>query len=172
MKPEWRTTTVLALCRRMLDGREFDALPILADALQDAGCTDTELLAQCQDEKLSRVRAERLVNLVYSVETADAVRWIEQFVRDINYRDYRDDGEEEDEVGTPSDTDPHNYEFAIEVGRSGVEEGYMGFSSDAGADFFRQSEDNVRAFFRNWSLVTGVPVSDEAQNGIDVICAC
>ncbi|MDY3553900.1 hypothetical protein R5W24_003014 [Gemmata sp. JC717] len=169
MNSEWRTGTVVALCRRMLDAREFDALPILADALQDAGCTDPEVLAQCQDGALSRARAERLVSLVYSDETAAAVRWLEQFVRDINYHDYKD---ENDEVGAPSDTDPHTYEYAIEVGRSGLEEGHMSFGSDAGADFFREGGDNMRTFFRNWSLVTGVPVSDEDQGNISVSCAC
>src|SRR5687768_9233531 len=73
MTPEWRTTTVLALCRRMLDTRQFDALPILADALQDAGCSNEKLLAQCRELETKPVLAERLVNLVYSDETAAAV---------------------------------------------------------------------------------------------------
>src|SRR5262249_30210686 len=94
MDPKWRTPTVVALCRRMLDTREFDALPILADALQDAGCTDAELLKQCQAPGPKPVQAERLVNLIYSDETAAAVRWLEQFVRDINYRDYKDENDE------------------------------------------------------------------------------
>ena len=169
MNPKWRTTTVVALCRRMLDSREFDVLPILADALQDAGCDDSELLAQCQHSELRPVMAERLVNLIYSEETAAAVRWLEQFVRDINYSDYKD---ENDEVGIPSDTNPHTYEYIIQAGHQGVEEGDMYFGSDAGADFFRESEENRREFFRNWSLVTGVAVPEETQEGIGFSCAC
>jgi hypothetical protein len=36
--PEWRTDTALALARTMYVARDFSAMPILADALQDAGC--------------------------------------------------------------------------------------------------------------------------------------
>src|SRR5262245_17582805 len=36
--PEWRTITTVALARLMYDSRDFGAMPILADALQDAGC--------------------------------------------------------------------------------------------------------------------------------------
>src|SRR5262249_54659226 len=119
MNPKWRTSTVVALCRRMLVTRQFDPLPILADALQDPGCSDNELLTHCQDPDLKSVLAERLVNLVYSDETAAAVRWLEQFVRDINHRNYKD---EDDEVGTESDTDPHTYEYIIQTGHQGIEE--------------------------------------------------
>ncbi|VTR93330.1 Uncharacterized protein (Fragment) OS=uncultured bacterium PE=4 SV=1 [Gemmata massiliana] len=34
--PEWRTSTVLALAGQMYESREFGAMPMLADALQDA----------------------------------------------------------------------------------------------------------------------------------------
>jgi hypothetical protein len=42
--PEWQTTTALALARGIYDDRAFDRLPILADALQDAGCDSDDLL--------------------------------------------------------------------------------------------------------------------------------
>ena len=45
--PAWRTATVLALARRMYETREFSAMPILADALQDAGCHDDDVLSHC-----------------------------------------------------------------------------------------------------------------------------
>ena len=31
-----------------LDNRAFDRLPILADALEDAGCTDADILNHCR----------------------------------------------------------------------------------------------------------------------------
>jgi hypothetical protein len=158
MNPQWRTTTVLALCRRMLDTREFDALPILADALQDAGCSDDGLLAVCQDPDLKPVLAERVVNLVYSDETAAAVRWLERFARDIGYEG--------------DDPPTYTYEQVVEIGHEGVSSGHMYFWSDDGADFFRDGDDNRREFFRNWSLVTGVAVPEEAQEKITFSCAC
>jgi hypothetical protein len=36
--PAWQTSTVLALAGGAYESRDFTALPILADALQDAGC--------------------------------------------------------------------------------------------------------------------------------------
>jgi hypothetical protein len=46
--PAWRTSTVLAMARYAYDSGDFSALPILADALQDAGCADEEVLAHCR----------------------------------------------------------------------------------------------------------------------------
>ena len=41
----WRTATVTALAH---SDRAFDHLPILADALEDAGCTDRTILDHCR----------------------------------------------------------------------------------------------------------------------------
>jgi hypothetical protein len=46
--PAWRTETTLGLARRMYDGRAFGPMPILADALEDAGCHTAEVLAHCR----------------------------------------------------------------------------------------------------------------------------
>jgi hypothetical protein len=40
----WRTTDVVALTRGIVADGAYDRLPILADALQDAGCDDPEVL--------------------------------------------------------------------------------------------------------------------------------
>jgi len=160
MNPTWRTETVVALCRRMLDLRDFSAMPILADALQEAGCTDEVLLAQCQDPKLEQVEAERLANLLFSDETASAVAWLEKFGVDISYE--------------TEDDEPPMYDYAsvVAVGQEGATSGEMFFGTDAGADFFREGEENTREFFRNWSLVTGRPVPEEVKANLAVGCAC
>ncbi len=46
--PEWRTTTAVALARRMYRSRDFGAMPVLADALQDAGCDSADILGHCR----------------------------------------------------------------------------------------------------------------------------
>jgi hypothetical protein len=46
--PEWRTDTALSLARQMYESRDFSALPILADALQDAGCDNADILSHCR----------------------------------------------------------------------------------------------------------------------------
>jgi hypothetical protein len=47
--PAWRTDTAVALARTMYDDNDFSAMPILADALQDAGCANDDLLAHCRE---------------------------------------------------------------------------------------------------------------------------
>jgi hypothetical protein len=44
IRPAWLTTAVLGLARTMDETGDFSAAPILADALQDAGCDDAEIL--------------------------------------------------------------------------------------------------------------------------------
>jgi hypothetical protein len=46
--PAWRTSTTLALARQMYDSRDFSPMPILADALQDAGCDNADILNHCR----------------------------------------------------------------------------------------------------------------------------
>jgi len=52
--PEWRTETVVAVARQMFQRREYASSPILADALEDAGCDDTDLLAHLRDTAAPR----------------------------------------------------------------------------------------------------------------------
>jgi hypothetical protein len=44
----WNDGTVVKLAQAIYDGRRFDDMPILADALMDAGCHDEEILAHCR----------------------------------------------------------------------------------------------------------------------------
>jgi hypothetical protein len=46
--PAWRTDTALTLARTMYDARDFSAMPILADALQDVGCDRADILDHCR----------------------------------------------------------------------------------------------------------------------------
>jgi hypothetical protein len=65
---EWRTDTVLALARQMYDSREFGAMPILADALQDAGCENAVILGHCRDTNCVHVRGCWVVDSVLGKE--------------------------------------------------------------------------------------------------------
>jgi hypothetical protein len=62
--PDWRTSTAVALARQMYESREFSAMPILADALQDAGCEDEAILTHCRDAGQPHVRGCWVVDLV------------------------------------------------------------------------------------------------------------
>jgi hypothetical protein len=65
--PELRTDTALSLARQMYDSRNFSAMPILADALQDAGCDNDDVLAHCRGEG-PHVRGCWVVDLVLGKE--------------------------------------------------------------------------------------------------------
>jgi hypothetical protein len=44
----WQTSAVVALATSIYDERRWEDMPILGDALQEAGCTDAEMLAHCR----------------------------------------------------------------------------------------------------------------------------
>ncbi|MBL8795674.1 MAG: hypothetical protein JNM56_17345 [Planctomycetia bacterium] len=48
--PQWRTDNVLGLAQAIYEDRAFDRLPILADALEDAGCDSADLLNHCRGQ--------------------------------------------------------------------------------------------------------------------------
>ena len=48
--PSWRISTAVALAEGIYADRAFDRLPILADALEDAGCGHPDVLAHCRGD--------------------------------------------------------------------------------------------------------------------------
>jgi hypothetical protein len=66
--PSWRTEAVLALARQMYESRDFSAMPILADAIQDAGCNNNNFLDHCRDANTTHVRGCWVVDLVLGKE--------------------------------------------------------------------------------------------------------
>jgi hypothetical protein len=65
---EWRTDTVKALAVQMYESRDFSAMPIIADALQDAGCDNPDILAHCREEGTTHVRGCWVCDLVLGKE--------------------------------------------------------------------------------------------------------
>jgi hypothetical protein len=46
--PTWRTSTAQGIAHRIYDDNAFEGMPVLADALEDAGCDDVGVLAHCR----------------------------------------------------------------------------------------------------------------------------
>jgi hypothetical protein len=65
--PQWSTGTAVSLAEQMSEARDFSAMPILADALQDAGCDDADILDHCRGPG-SHVRGCWVVDLVLGKE--------------------------------------------------------------------------------------------------------
>jgi hypothetical protein len=62
----WLTSTVLTLAQQMYYSRDFTAMPLLAEALKDAGCDNSVVLDHCRDAKGVHVRGCWLVDLILS----------------------------------------------------------------------------------------------------------
>jgi hypothetical protein len=62
--PKWFSETAVLIAKGMYESRDFSAMPILADALQDAGCDSDDILSHCRDEKQTHVRGCWVVDLV------------------------------------------------------------------------------------------------------------
>ncbi len=63
LDPVWLTSTVVALAEGIYADRAFDRMPILADALQDAGCDNDDILNHCRQPG-EHVRGCWVVDLV------------------------------------------------------------------------------------------------------------
>jgi hypothetical protein len=65
--PRWRSSDVTGLARAIYEDRAFDRMPVLADALMDAGCAEEQVLAHCRSEG-PHVRGCWVVDLVLGKE--------------------------------------------------------------------------------------------------------
>src|SRR5262249_7361033 len=65
--PRWRSSDAVGLARAIYDDRAFDRLPILVDALMDAGCADEQVIAHCRGDG-PHVRGCWVVDLVLGKE--------------------------------------------------------------------------------------------------------
>src|SRR5262249_28654542 len=68
LEREWRTSTVLILARQADETGEYSLLPILADALQDAGCDNDFMLDRCRAASNIHCRGNWVVDLVLGRE--------------------------------------------------------------------------------------------------------
>jgi hypothetical protein len=61
--PRWRTSDVVGLARAIYEDRSFERVPMLGDALMDAGCSDQAVLGHCRSDD-SHVRGCWLVDAI------------------------------------------------------------------------------------------------------------
>ena len=154
VKPEWRTGTVTGLCNAMRQTQDFSALPILADALQDAGCDDDELLAELRGPTPPYFRAARLVAFVLTDAAAESARWLEEVAEQF-----------------PESYDGQTIDYGtlvaaakdrIETGEYLTEHGSQGWQDVL---FGREKE-----FWRHYQTITGAHVPDDEASFFS--CSC
>ena len=66
--PGWRTLAVVALATGIYEERAFDRMPILADALEDAGCDRGDLIGHLRDPHATHVRGCWALDLILGKE--------------------------------------------------------------------------------------------------------
>jgi hypothetical protein len=59
----WNDGAIRKMAQPIYDARAFDRLPLLADALEDAGCTDADILSHCRNDS-EHVRGCWVVDLL------------------------------------------------------------------------------------------------------------
>jgi hypothetical protein len=64
VSPSWLTSDVRLLAQGIYDEKAFDRMPILADALQDAGCDNEDILNHCRAENWEHVRGCWVIDLL------------------------------------------------------------------------------------------------------------
>jgi hypothetical protein len=162
----WRTSTVVAICEGIRYTDDYAALPILADALQDADYDNEEILTQLRNPNLSRIQADRLVSIVYSEETADAVKWIDELAETLGhnygYSSYEDDKNIVDEM---------NYEFIMQAAQNYHENDdvTVQHGDESWRDRFHGKI--VADFWERYELITRVHVKDNDKYGF-FGCSC
>ena len=62
-----KTPTVLQMAQFLYEERRFEDMPVLADALEDAGCTDADILSHCR-QPCEHVRGCWVVDLLLGKE--------------------------------------------------------------------------------------------------------
>ena len=86
----WRgDATVQGIFRKVIEDRDYALLPILADALEDAGCGDEKLLRDCRiriDNGLCWERQRRVVTIVESAEKEQAILRIDEIAELLGKR--------------------------------------------------------------------------------------
>lgn len=160
IKPEWRSGNVVGMCMSIRETQDYSALPILADALQDADCDDESLLDLLRGERGSELASQRLVALIMSQETADAVAWMHDFA--------------EKELGTSVDDDGGTQvmDYAVLMGAASrhLSDDYY-FLTQWGTDSWRDvMYARTEAFWEHYQLITGKIVTNKDDNFIR--CSC
>jgi hypothetical protein len=59
--PSWLSPTVIAIAQSIADRRDWSELPILADALEEAGYSDGEMLQRCREARDSKRIIEEIL---------------------------------------------------------------------------------------------------------------
>ncbi len=169
IKPEWRTTTVTELCRSMREAQDYSALPILADALQDAGCPeDSDVLDRCRLGSVSYVDDSVFVACVMCDEARSAVNDIASVLADVGSPHSYGWGDDDERVG-----DPLTVEEVVQTMHESLHSrmgGYIQMGQNESYKGMDWNEDS--AFWKAYRLLTGDNAQGTYGPGCIFSCSC
>jgi len=147
----WRTPTVLSMCQQIREKRDHYALPILADALEDAGYADADILAKLRETPHNAGRANeaaRLACLIEGGERAEAVEWLDNLAAELDI----------------------TYNALMEAADAWVLHG--DYTTQYGSEWWRDTLDCSRAphFWQRYEIVTGRKPESETDTFFS--CSC
>lgn len=163
MNHSWRTKNVVAICQAMRETDDYSACPVLADALDDAGCDDVDLLSSLRSFR-DTCRLQRLVAIVYSKETEEAVRQIEKFAESLGCRAFSEEG---DDYG---ERVPVTYERLMRVGDRWTNSSsqWIDYTTERGSDDLRDG--GMYDFDKLWSAYRAITGRQGSGNPFSCTC--
>lgn len=161
MNPPWRTQTVVELCQAMRETRDYSALPILADALQDADYGNEEELAKMRSGP-SEIDAQRMVALVYSAETAAAVQRIESIAAALSGGVILELG------GQYLEGEELSYSTLIDIANRWLDSEHS--TDEYGLEDWRGGFSDAADFWMSFELITGRKPDDPMASPFSCVC--
>lgn len=148
MNQNWRTSAVVGLCEFIREAQDYSATPILADALEEAGCDDAGLLARLRTPA-DLIATQRLVALAYSDESAAAVQDIEIICDEIGPRALVEEGDGYDQP------EEFTYERLMRAAERWLDGG-NDYTVEHGSDYLQDEfQQYAERFWNSYALVTG-----------------
>lgn len=147
----WRTPTVLSMCQQMRETRDYNALPILADALEDAGYDNADMLGKLRMVSRRNAKANeaaRLACLIEGGEYAEAAEWLDDLAAEMDV----------------------TYNALMEAADDWVLHG--NYTTQYGSQWWRDTLDSSRApsFWQRYEIVTGRKPESETDTFFS--CSC
>lgn len=148
--PKWRTDTVLALCRTIRETEDYNACPILADALQDAGCDDEQLLDALRGPPAFPYSPVLVAVVNEPVGAARAVKAIEDLAARLGPHQ-TEDYDYVTGASTPGRVQEMNFEVLMTAGRGA--DGLIQYGSDSWRD--EMTNEAYDLFWKSYAVLTG-----------------
>lgn len=150
MRAETRAA-ITDLCQTIRQTKDYSLLSVLADEIDKGGPTDDEgELALRLRDRPTAIEAQRLVALLYSDETAEAVRWIENFAASLNPDGYAGEGPQPD------------YEFCLRAAQRWRD--HERYTTQRGGEDWREvSTPTLKQFWEHVACITGEKVPGDLR---------